>query len=280
MTVCMRNVHDVATYAVLGIVFLLAFRATTEDKQGVHVVPTTVTQSVQADPRRVTVTGTAEMLIPPDEISVSISYREYWRANGAKGKMGIDSIEKRVVKAAKKAGIAADKISIDSYGGWRYNWNYWNYWYGSSSLMMQRSLTIQLDTTSELKKIIEKLKSESIQKEGIVGITLSGTSHSKIQEHRKTVKKRALQAAQDKAAYLLESVSAARGPLVSVTELKDPQAGYDYGGYGWTRNSLGVSNVSVSVPYDPGSEGYGDLGMKPIRLQYAIEAVFEIKGAG
>jgi uncharacterized protein YggE len=286
----MRNVHDVATYSVLGIVFLLAFRFSSEDRQGVHIVEKTGHASV-ADPSVVTVTGTADMLIPPDEISVNISYREYWGSSSAKKKIKIDTIEKKIVKAAKKAGLPATSISIDSYNGWKHNWNYWHYWYGTNNMLVQRNLTIQLNTTSQLKEIVANLKAESIRKEGIVGITLSGSSHSKIQVHRKEVKKRALQAAKEKASYLLGSVGETRGRLVGVTELKDPQTsttnhGYGYPYWGWggwgysqTQTNLGISNASVAVPYNPGAPAgseSGDLSMKAIRLQYAIEARFEI----
>lgn len=299
----MKYLHDVVLYVVLAMVLLLTVRLATRETPGVHVIERVVqgsgaepVQSSTAEARTVTVTGTAEMLVPPDEISVNISFREYWGITAARHKVSIDSLEKRIVKAATKAGISSESIVIDSHGAWRHNWNYWHYWYGSSNMLMQRNLTIQLSEVSQLKKIVENLKSQSIRKEGIVGITLGGSSNSKIQEYRKRVKEKALQAAKAKATYLLKSVDEGRGRLVAVRESADPQARttrHGYHGspyYGWgalggwgyssqTQNSLGVSNVSVAVPYEPGassaSEG-NDLSLKPIRLQYAIEATFEI----
>jgi hypothetical protein len=294
----MKSVHDVATYAVLGTVFLLTVRAWPGDKPAVHIVEASEHQR-EAEPRVVTVTGSAEMLIPPDEISVNISYREYWRNGEARDKMTIETLENKIVKAAEKAGIPAKSIAIASYGDWKYNWNYWNYWYGTSDALTQKSLTIRLKTTSQLRDIIDNIKARSIQKQGIVGITLSASSHSKIQEYRKLVKTRALQAAQDKAGYLLESLGETRSRLLRVSEAQDPQTattstqghfGYPYyyglGGLGYrsqTQGNLGISNVSVAVPYAPDMPGNSestDLTLKPIQLQYAIEATFEIGGAG
>ena len=295
----MKYLHDVVICVVLGIVMLLSFRLALSQGPGqgqaIQVVDR-VTAGTVTEPRVVTVTGTAEMLIPPDEISVNISFREYWGTSAARHKVSIDSLERRIVKAAAKAGLSSESITIDSHGAWRHNWNYWHYWYGSSNMLMQRNLTIQLSEVSQLKEIVKNLKSESIRKEGIVGITLGASSNSEIQEYRKRVKEKALQAAKAKATYLLQAVDERRGRLVAVTESADPQAkttrhGY-YGNpyYGWggwgglgyssqTQNNLGVSNVSVAVPYNPGSAGASgsdDLSLKPIRLQYAIEATFEI----
>jgi uncharacterized protein YggE len=291
----MKNVHDVAIYSVMGLVFLLAFRASVGDKQEIQIVERG-TPGTSPEQSLVTVTGTAEMLVPPDEISVMVSYREYWRNGEVHHKVAIDTIEEKIIKAVADAGLPRQSISIDSQASWKHNWNYWNYWYGSSDLLMQRDLTIALHTTSQLQQIIENLKSESLRKEGIVSITLSGSTSSKIQEYRKRVKEEAMQAAQAKASYLLESVDQTRGRLVRVTELKDPQTAtttssygypyYDWGGWGYssqTQTNMGVSNVSVAVPYDPGSSreaGSSDLSMKPIRLQYAIEASFEIERPG
>jgi hypothetical protein len=115
------------------------------------------------------------------------------------------------------------------------------------------------------------------------------------------VKERAIQAAQEKADYLLQAVGEKRGRIITISELDDPQTkstttthgGYPYynnylgwyGGYGGASTTInngganGVSNSSVSMPSGGGggvAASTDELGMKPIRLRYEIQAVFKI----
>ena len=113
------------------------------------------------------------------------------------------------------------------------------------------------------------------------------------------VKERAMQAAQEKANYLLESLGEKCGVVLTVQELSDSKqttttthGGYPYyhpvfgwiGGYGGstTVNNGGmnaVSNSSVSMPssnVSASAKGENDLSMKPIKLRYEIQAQFSI----
>ncbi|MBL4636543.1 MAG: SIMPL domain-containing protein [Kofleriaceae bacterium] len=284
----MKSVHDVAIYAVMGLVFLLAFRATISHTQQGAIIVESRDQAAKAAPGIIKVTGSADMLVSPDEISVDIAYQEYWHTNLRNKKMTINAIEKKILKAAADAGVSTKDISIDSYGAWRHGWNYWYSSYRRRTQLTQKKLTLKLRSSSQLQEIVDNIKSKTLRKEGILSITLSGTSHSKIQEYRKTVKEKAIEAAKDKASYLLVAVQETRGELLSITELKDPGSttttrhgwpGY-LGGYS-SQTSLAnnlVSNISVATPAASAQTESGamDLRMKPIRLQYAIEATFKI----
>jgi hypothetical protein len=129
-----------------------------------------------------------------------------------------------------------------------------------------------------------------MQKEAIINIALNGSNNTNIQEYRKTVKERAMQAAQEKADYLLASVNARRGRLERITEQNGPQStltrhnGY-YGSWNYRTTTshlnMGPTNATVATPNSGNlwNNGKGDeAGLKPIRLQYAIEATFRIAG--
>ncbi len=285
----MKNIKINPVYVVLAVLALVAFRSP-EDQR-----------IVNSTERTITVTGSADMMVPPDEISIDISYREYWHNRTLKSKATISQIEKKIIKAANDAGVPTTAIAVNSAAAWKHHWNYWYYWYDYHNYMNQKNLTIKVKSSKQLNQVIKNLKANDIKRDGITNIQLNGSSNKKIQEYRKMVKERAMQAAQEKADYLLEAVGQKRGVVVTITELDDPTSkttttthggyyhpywGYPYlGGYGGstTINNGGanaISNSSVSMPSSGsgsvGAQGKDDLSMKPIRLRYEIQAQFTI----
>ncbi len=289
----MKDHSNKLVYVLLGVVLFSAFKTPT--------VPTQVQEPQINQDRLITVTGSADMLVPPDEITVEISYREYWNNYKLKKKEEIKNIEDKIINAITEAGVEKEKIVVNSDWAWRHNWNYWHYWYNYYNQLHQKNLTVKVTSPAQLDEIISNIKDRSIKKEGIVSIMLNGSSNKDIQEYRKMVKERAIQAAEEKADYLLSAVNQKRGVVVSVTELADPQTTsttrhnyYDYWGRGWpyyggygyssvtsSPNAM-ISNSSVNMPVGGVSRGSGgsgndDLGMKPIRLRYEIQVVFAIQ---
>lgn len=279
------KIHPI--YIVLGVLSFFAFRTPSGDDYNA------------SNDRVITVTGSADMLVPPDEVSLDISYREYWHIANKK-KENITEIEKDIIKAADDAGIAKESIVINTAYAWKHRWNYWHYWWDYYNHLVQKNLTIKVKNSTQLNELIQNLKNEDINRQAILNIELNGSSNKNIQDYRKLVKERAMQAAQEKADYLLSALGEKRGMVINITELDDPQTkttttshgGYPYyhpyygwgGGYGGstTINNGGmnaVSNSSVSMPSGGGSssnDGEDGLGMKPIKLRYEIQAVFKI----
>ena len=286
----MKNLNINPIYIVVGILALLAFKSNNNYQYNNN------------QERVITVTGSADMLVPPDEILVDISYREYWFTHHHKTKKGIQKIEEGIIKAINDIGISKDKITVHTAQSWRHGWNYWHYWYDYNNYLVEKKMTVKVKSSNQLNKIIDKLKEQSIRKEGIVNILLNGSSNKKIQEYRKMVKERAMQAAREKANYLLESLGETCGVVLTVQELSDSKrtkttthhGGYPYyhpiwgwgGGYGGstTTNNGGmnaISNSTVSMPSahtggSSGAKGENDLSMKPIKLRYEIQAQFQI----
>ncbi|MFT7615013.1 MAG: hypothetical protein ACI9J3_004001 [Parvicellaceae bacterium] len=289
----MKKLSDKLVYIGFGVVLLMAFRPAEDpqpNKSDLESIPNS----------EIRVTGSADMLVPPDKISVDITYREYWHPLDRKKKSTISEIESEIVAALNEAGVKSSEIVVNSAYAWKHNWNYWHYWHDYYRHLVQKNLTVNVSSSSQLNKVIEKIKKTSIRKEGIVNIQLNGSSNENLQEYRKLVKERAMQAAQEKADYLLGAVGEKRGRLISISELADPQTAtttrqtngyYGYPGYygygGWGSSTVtsspnaGMSNSSVSMPtggnHGGSSKGTNDLSMKPIKLRYEIEAVFKIK---
>src|SRR5215204_5518812 len=67
-------------------------------------------------PKTITVSGSAEMEIIPDEIFVNITLREYQKRG--EDKKEIETIKTNFLESCKAAGIADSTISIYSYTGY------------------------------------------------------------------------------------------------------------------------------------------------------------------
>src|SRR5438045_573579 len=66
-------------------------------------------------PKTITVSGSAEMEIIPDEIYVNIELKEYQKRG--EDKKDIEAIKKQFLESAKAIGIADSTLSIVSYTG-------------------------------------------------------------------------------------------------------------------------------------------------------------------
>ena len=290
----MKNLNLNPIYIIVGVLALVAFKS----PNGF--------QNTNNMERVITVTGSADILVPPDEIFVDISYREYWFQHQYKnkGKESINKIERGIIKAVNEIGVSTENITVNSEFTWRYKHDYWSYWYHYhntlKNTLVQKKMTVKLSSSSQLNEMMQRLKENNIRREGVVNITLNGSSNKKIQEYRKMVKERAMQAAQEKANYLLESLGEKCGLVLTVNELSDSKrtkttthhGGYPfydpilgwYGGYGGstTTNNGGmnaISNSTVSMPssnVNSASKEENELSMKPIKLRYEIQAQFSI----
>lgn len=289
----MKNITLSPSSLILIVVVLFAFKQPAREQVGAAFTP-----GIQ---KTIQVTGSADMLVPPDEVSIDITYREYWHSNQQKKKEDIDRIERTIVKAVNNAGLPTSAIAVNSEFAWKYRWDYWSHWYYYHNHLVQKNLTVKLSNATQLNRIIKNLKASDIRRQGIVNITLNGSSNKKIQQYRKMVKKRAMEAAIEKADYLLAAAGQKRGAAISISEMDDTKQKtvtssyghygfpywYDY--YGWghhgqtttTSANAGISNSSVAMPSGGisggGATSQDEMSMKPIKLRYEIQAVFVIE---
>ncbi len=284
-----------ANFVLLGIGVLLffAFRAPMEEAP----------QSTASN-RTIEVTGSADMLVTPDAFELIIGIKEYWKNgyNSSKKnkKIELQTIEDQVIKCITDAGVSPKDITVNSLTKPNYYWHYWYYWGHYRYSLGEKSLSITVHRESTVKEIIKNMKEAGIEQQAIASINMHSKSHSDIQEYRKLVKERAIEAAKEKAGYLLDALGEELGAIVSVEELKAEDHDrhwmgghpvYHWGSGLWSWRGAygyhsspngGVSNASLSQPgaasAGPGSDAQEkDIAIKPIKLRYEIKALFEIR---
>jgi len=212
--------------------------------------------------RTISVTGSASMNVMPDEIILSISLEEYWeeqllpnsRREDYKTKVFMVDIEAEFFNKIDKIGIPRDSLVLESTGR---NWT----WRPKSVVFKNYRISVESFELADL--ILYEMDFY-----GIKSASISELKNKNISVYREDVKKQAMLAAQNKAAYLLETIDEALGRVISIRER---------------------SHESVSSFYRPSRSAYSNVAMgsagesnnedifRTIPLRYEIEAIFEIK---
>ena len=209
--------------------------------------------------RKIEVTGRAEEEIVPDEIYFSITLKEYLADN--KDKVSIDRLERELQNAVNKAGIDAENLQIE-------NINSYNYWVWkqkkAKDFLASKQYRIKLSELNMINQLLEYLDPKGIQSTNI-----SEYSHSEIEKYRKELKIKALQAAKEKATYLVESIGETLGDVIEIQETVDfynPPMPY-------------ARNTKVMMMEDAQADmaAAEDIGFQKIKLQYEVKAVFGIQ---
>ena len=216
-------------------------------------------------PKTISVTGSAEMEIIPDEIYVQVDLKEYEKKQ--QGKTGLESIKTDFLNNCKVIGLPDSAISIASYEG--YN----DYWYKrkkKTDLYASISYQVKFTRSSDIDAFVEKLDEDATQNFRIIK-----TWHSKMSEYRKQLKIMAVKAAKDKGIYLTEAISEKLGEAITV---KEPDENF-LGTYNqqWKLNGM-ASNVAQSVAYENSlnSDNAG-IDFRKIKLHYEVSIVFALK---
>jgi uncharacterized protein YggE len=204
--------------------------------------------------KKIEVTGSAEMEVVPDEIYYSISLKEYKDANK---KVEIETLEKQLVKAVNEAGIAKENFQIENVYG---NRNYLERKRKGEDFLAAKQYVLKLENLYKINDIMAKVDAK-----GINGMNISRYSHSKIEQYRKELKIKALQAAKEKATYLLAAINEQVGEVWNVQEMESYQQPYEM-----------QSNMMMKSSMDSGEES-PEIGFKNIKLRFEIHAAFRIK---
>ncbi len=212
--------------------------------------------------RMISVTGTAEMEIVPDEIYVQIDLREYDKKGV--GKVDIESIKNRFVKAVIALGIPDTNISIQGYQGW--DGNYW--WYKKNrkknpDMMASISYWVKLGNTKKMDELVDKLDDEATQ-----NFFIAKVAHSKMTEFKKQLKMEAIKAAKVKATYLAGAVGESVGEALIIN---DPnEIGYNppraYSNMMMKQSAEGNQDVAAA-----------NIDFKKIKYQFEVSVTFALK---
>lgn len=208
--------------------------------------------SIIDDSGYIAVTGSAEMVLAPDEIELEIILKED-RSTAA-----LSAIETKFIDILKKHNIDTDEQKLMF--GTNYHWYYW--WHYNRKNYKQKTYKIKLDCSTDLLSLVKDLDYP-----GIHSLRISNSFNENIQAFRKEVKISAMKAAKEKAAYLLESIDEQVGKVISVEEMPESQQHHSRGNQHTYSNKI-ISKVATI-------DGIEHVTM--IRLRYEVKAKFEIK---
>ncbi len=218
-------------------------------------------------PKTITVAGSAEMEIIPDQIYVNVVLKEYQKRGEEKKEL--DLIKSNFLGSCKLAGIADSSISIASYTGFN------NYYLlrknkkKNPDLFAGITYQVIFSSSKQMDELIEKLDDEATQSFDIVN-----TSHSKMTEFRRQLKIGAVKAAKEKATYLTDAINEKLGAAITIKE-PDETANY-------TNRLSNVSNGLRSqaiINYKSGGDNDKsiEVDFKKIKVRYEVSVIFALQ---
>jgi len=217
-------------------------------------------------PKTISVSGSAEMEVIPDQIFVNIVLREYQKRG--EDKKELEAIKTDLLNACKAASLPDSVVSIVSYTG--YN-NY--YWLRKKKKTpdMNASITYQVifSNSKQMDELVDKLDDEATQSFNIVN-----TSHSKMAEFRRQLKIDAVRAAKNKAIYLTEAIGEKLGSAITVKEPEE--RGTD--SFSSNLRVRGFSSQAISY-YKPETdkEKGVEIDFKKIKLRFEVDVIFAMQ---
>ncbi len=211
--------------------------------------------------KKIEVNGSAEQEVLPDEIYVNITLREYFKDKDNKNKVDIMALEKQLQKAVEEAGISKENFTIGAMNGYRE-------WWGKkkpTTFLESKSYILKVPNLYKIDGIITR-----VDDKGVASTNIERYEFSKIEQLRKDIKIKALQAAKAKAQYLLEGIGEQLGEAFEITEIdngyQNPQPVYS----NMMLRSVAPQSADVAMPEST-------IDVQKIKVRYEIKAVFKIK---
>ncbi len=225
-------------------------------------------QTSHPNVKKIEVTGSAEIEVTPDEIYFNIALREYFKDKDKnKNKVDIQTLEKQLQAAVNAAGIPKENFQIENIYGNRW---YWQEKKKPVEFLESKRYVLKLSTLSKIDEILSKVDAM-----GIEYVNISRYEHSQIEQIRRDIKIKALQAAREKAAYLLAGINQQIGNVLEVQELGGTDQYYPVPYAAYSR----ASNEAMNMKDGGGEmqEQAPEIDFKKIKIRYEMRAVYEIK---
>ena len=213
-------------------------------------------------PRTITVSGSAETEVKPDEIYVQVDLKEYEKKGS--GKVGIEKIRQEFLAAVRSLGIPDTAISIVGYGG--YNGNpWWRKKQKKEELYASITYQVKLRSSAQVDQLVDKLDDNATQ-----NFFIQRTDYSKMEELKKTLKIQAVQAAKEKATYLASAINESIGVAVTINEPNEYYQPY----YNVANRAVAMKSAVMDQQSAP-EEQQADF--KKIKIKYDVTVVFSLK---
>ena len=222
-------------------------------------------QVINPYPRTISVTGSAEMDLVPDEIYVQVDLKEYKKKNE---KVTLENIKTNFLNTCKAIDIPDSAISILAYEGNNFNYMYWRKRKNDPDMLAAISYQVKCKQSQKIDELIDRLDDEAT-----VNFHIIRTSHSRIMEYRKQLKIEAIKAAREKAVYLAAAINETPGEAVTITEPVE-----------YTENiypQMKTSNTSLMEITARGAIIHNDNGQpidfKKLTVKYDVQVLFALK---
>ncbi|MGI4750175.1 MAG: SIMPL domain-containing protein [Janthinobacterium lividum] len=212
----------------------------------------TITFAQNVDLRRkITVTGNAETEVTPDIIYFSISLKEY--LNG-RTKVSISTLESQLQKAVNDAGIAKRDFTINNLSAY----NYVPEKKKNADFLASKQYRLKLHDLNKINKILDAVDDKGIESTGVDGYDYSG-----IETLKSDLKLKALKNAQAKASFLLSGIGEKLGGAIDIQEINNEPTQQPV----FRAMMMKTASADATEP---------DIAFKKIKLNYQVQAVFEI----
>ncbi|MDB5253161.1 MAG: hypothetical protein JWP27_2330 [Flaviaesturariibacter sp.] len=210
-------------------------------------------------PKTITVTGSAEMEVTPDEIWATVTLREYERKGASK--VTLSTIKDAFLRSARAVGIADSSITIAAYDG--SNGNPWlRKKNKKEELLASITYQVKIGSSAQMDALVDRLDDNATQ-----NFAIERTSHSHMEAFRRQLRINAVIAAKDKAQYLAEAIGEKAGVAVTInepTEFFSPI-------FMRTSNTMMKSEAAS----DEGSPAQPDF--RKMKIRYEVTVVFALK---
>lgn len=212
-------------------------------------------QAQKTDGHYIEVTGTSEIEVVPDEIHYIIEIKEYFKEEfdgkskpeDYRTKVPLTQIEQDLKTALYHIGITDDAIRTREVGDYRRERGH--------DFLIAKNFDLTLTNFNQINEIVK-----AVDTKGINSMHIGELKNQNMQHYHKKGKLKALQAAQIKATYLVESLGKKLGSVIRIVE---PQQDNIY-------SAFPQSNVyfSTAKPSD---------SFRTIKLNYSMQVRFEIE---
>ena len=219
-------------------------------------------------PKTISVSGSAEMQIIPDQIFVNIELKEYQKKGESKREL--EPIKQQFLDACRAAGIPDSAISIASYSG--YN-NYYALRRRKKNTDLFAGIVYQVmfRNSQAMDALVEKLDDEATE-----NFQIASTSHSRMVEFRKQLKTRAIQAAKEKGIYLTESINEKLGEAITIQEPAEFNPYIDNNNA--SMRSYSQTTLNSNVSYE-GDKFFNQtlVDFRKIKMRFEVTVIFALK---